>query len=237
MTSSTRLTDILQAFAKLADTLVADFEVVDLLQTLCDTCRDALDASEVGILLLDGGGGLEVIASTNESSRLVEAMELSAEAGPCIETFRTGRVVSVPDISSVPDEWAAFRGAALELGFHSTHAVPMRLRDTTIGTLNLLRNAPGSLNDDDAVAAQALADVATIGILQERAAREERVVREQLQTALNSRVVIEQAKGVVAHTNGVDVDAAFQLIRQHARSHQVSIMTVASAVVNRSLTL
>ena len=237
MTTGTRLAEILQAFAKLADTLVADYDVVDLLQTLCDTCRDMLDATESGILLVDDDGALDVVTTTSESSRLVEMMQLSAEAGPCIESFTTGRVVSVPDIADSPPEWAAFRDAAEALGFHSVHAVPMRLRSTRIGALNLLRAETGPLNEDDAVAAQALADVATIGILQERAVSEERNVRGQLQTALNSRVVIEQAKGVVAHTRSVGIDEAFQVLRQYARAHQRPLAEVAAAVVDRSLTL
>lgn len=228
---------LMETMARLADTLVADFDVVDLMQTLVDTCRDQLDTAAAGILLADSEGELEVIASTSEASRLVEMMQLSAEAGPCIECFTTGQVVSVPDISEAPSTWDRFRQSAVEQGFASVHAIPMRLRDTTIGTLNLLREHTGELDPRDAVAAQAFADVATIGILHERSIREKTVLAEQLQTALNRRIVIEQAKGVVAHTNQVPVDEAFGLIRGYARSHQLPISQVAARLVDLTLSL
>ncbi|MGC5172261.1 ANTAR domain-containing protein [Micromonospora sp. DT81.3] len=231
----TRERQLLQTFAKLADTLVDDYDVVELLQLLVDTCRDVLEMTAAAILLADGRGELEVIASTSESSRLVEMMQLSAEAGPCIESFRTGRAVSLSEIEDAPDAWAAFRRSALEQGYHSVEALPLRLRDATIGTLNLLRSEPGRPPDDDLSAAQAFADVATIGILHERSIRESAVLTEQLQTALNSRIVIEQAKGVVSHTRGVPIDEAFTLIREYARSHRLGLSQVAARLVDRSL--
>jgi GAF domain-containing protein len=237
MSEGTREEKLLATFAKLADTLVADYDVVDLLQTLVDTCRDVLDTSAAGILLAAADGELEVIASTSEASRLVETMQLGAEAGPCIESFHTGRVVSLPDISEAPEDWWRFRDSAIEQGFFSVHAIPLRLRETTIGTLNLLRDTVGELDSSDAVAAQAFADVATIGILHERSLRESSLLAEQLQTALNRRTVIEQAKGVIAYTHKVPMDEAFGLIRRYARSHQLPISQVAAQLVDMSLTL
>jgi GAF domain-containing protein len=228
---------LLQTFVALADTLVDDYDVVDLLQLLVDTCHDVLDMSAAGILLADPIGELEVVASTSESSRLVEMMQLSAEAGPCIESFRTGRPVSVPDIRGVDEGWRAFRTSALEQGFLAMDALPLRLRSSTIGTLNLLRETPGPAPEDAILAAQAFADVATIGILHERTLRESEVLSEQLQAALNSRIVIEQAKGVVSHTRGVSIDEAFVLIREHARTHRMGLSVVAAQLVNRSLRL
>jgi transcriptional regulator with GAF, ATPase, and Fis domain len=228
---------LLTTFAKLADTLVDSYDVVDLLQLLVDSCRDLLDVTEAGILLQDGPGELEVVASTSESSRLVEAMQLSAQNGPCIESYLTGRVVNVPDIAMSPERWERFRASALEQGFHSAYAIPMRLRETTIGTVNLLRNEPGELGASDIVAAQAFADVATIGILHQRSNRENEVVAQQLRSALNSRIIIEQAKGVVAHTHGVLIDEAFDLIRGYARSNRLGLSEVAARLVDRSLTL
>ncbi len=163
-------------------------------------------------------------------------MQLGAEAGPNAECYRTGTVVSVPDIAAGPADWTEFKRSALDQGFVSAHAIPMRLRDTTIGTLSLLREALGELDEHDLVAARAFADVATIGILHERTLRESEVLTEQLQTALRSRIVIEQAKGVVAHTHGVPIDEAFRLIRAYARSHQLGISVVAAGVVNRTVT-
>jgi GAF domain-containing protein len=237
MRESLRGGKLLETFAKLADTLVADYDVVDLLQTLVDTCQGLLDTDAAGILLADADGELEVIVSTSESSRLVETMQLAAEAGPCIESYRTGQVVSVGDISQSPPDWAGFRDSALEQGFASVHAIPLRLRETTIGTLNLLRDVTGELESEDAIAAQALADVATIGILHERSLRESTLLAVQLQTALNTRVIIEQAKGVVAHTQGVPIDEAFTLIRNYARSNQLPVSEVSARLVDMSLSL
>ena len=228
---------LLQTFVRLADTLVDDYDVVELLQLLVDSCRDLLDTTAAGILLADSQGQLELVVSTSEASRLVEMMQLSAEAGPCIESFRSGKRVSVPDIEHTGGEWLKFRGAALAQGFRSMDALPLRLRDATIGTLNLLRAAPGAAPEDDVTAAQAFADVATIGILHERSIRESEVLSEQLQAALNSRIVIEQAKGVVSHTRGVPIDDAFTLMRDYARSHNLGLSVVAARLVDRSLTL
>jgi len=228
---------LLETFVKLADTLIDDYDVVDLLQVLVDTCRDVLDTTAAGILLADSRGELEVVASTSEASRLVEIMQLSAEQGPCIESYRSGRSVSVPDIEVSKDEWWQFRGSALAQGFRSMDALPLRLRDTTIGTLNLLRSESGAAPEDTIRAAQAFADVATIGILHERTLRESAILSEQLQAALNSRIVIEQAKGVISHTRGVSIDDAFALMRQYARSHSVGLSIVAARIVDRSLRL
>lgn len=237
MSEATRERRMLATFAKLADTLVDEYDVVDLMQLLVDSCRDLLDASAAGILLADPAGELELIASTSEASRIVEMMQLGAEAGPCIESFRTGRTVSVPDISQSPPEWSAFARSAREQGFASVHAIPLRRRDLTIGSLNLLREALGDLEEIDRDAARAFADVATIGILHERSLSESRVVQEQLQAALSSRVVIEQAKGVVAFTRKVSMDEAFDLIRGHARTTGQPLTGVAQQLVAMTLTL
>jgi GAF domain-containing protein len=237
MTDLTREARLLETFAKLADTLVADYDVVDMLQLLVDTCQEVFDTGAAGILLVSEVGDLELIASTSEAITLVETLQLAAEAGPCIESYRTGRSVAVPDIDAAPDEWAGFKEVALGQGFQSALAVPMRLRETTIGSLNLLRTTTGELEPSEVVAAQALADVATIGILHEQSIRETTILAEQLQLALNRRIIIEQAKGVVAHTHDVGMDAAFNLIRDYARSHQVSVSSVAARLVDMTLTL
>lgn len=237
MIDATREERVLQTFAKLADTLVAGYDVVDLLQMLVDVCRDLIDADAAGILLADGNGELEVIVSTSEASRLVEMMQVSAEAGPCVESFRTGKPVSLPDLAAAPNEWREFRESAEAQGFASTHAVPLRLRETTIGTLNLFRTRTGDLSPRDLVTAQAFADVATIGILHERALREHAIVTEQLQSALNSRILIEQAKGVVAQRLGVSIDDSFEIIRTYARSHRLGIGDVSARLVARTLIL
>jgi len=228
MTRTERLFD---AFATLADTLVAGYDVLDLLQSLVDYCHDLLDIDSAGILLANADGELEVVASTNEANTLVEIMQLDADAGPCLESFRTRAVVSVPDIDIRSDRWPDFTDVAAAQGIHSVYAIPLRLRQTTIGTLNLMREQRGELNRYDIRAAQALADVATIGILQERTIRDASTIRDQLQQALSSRIIIEQAKGVVAETGKLSMDVAFDRIRSHARAQQIPLSELARQLV------
>jgi GAF domain-containing protein len=231
----TRETQLLEAFATLADTLVADYHLLDLLQTLVETCQSALDVDAAGLLLVDETGALDFAAATSEASSVVETIQVGAEQGPCIESFRTAAVVSVPDIEVGPEEWSEFRNSARESGFRSACAIPLRLRDATIGTLNLFRVDAGELNENDIRAAQALADVATIGILQERAIRERDEIRSQLQLALNSRVVIEQAKGVLAQTHGESMGEAFARLRSYARRNSRPLALVAQQLVERTI--
>lgn len=236
MTDLTREARLLRIFATLADTLVDDYDVVELLQMLVDACQELLEATDAGILLADPAGELELIASTSEAADLVEVMQLGAESGPCIECFLTGSAVSVPDIAA-EERWPLFRQAALENGFAAVEAIPMKLRNTTIGTLNLLRSDPGSAASEDLSAARAFADVATIGILHERTLREKDTLSDQLQTALNSRVTIEQAKGVISYTADVPIAEAFTLMRTYARTHGLRLSDVAARVVRREIQL
>lgn len=237
MTDVTREARLVDVFTTLADTLVDDYDIVELLQTLVDSCVDLFDADAAGILLVDEAGILEVIASTSEASRIVELMQVNGEAGPCFESFMTGQVIAVPDVHDVKPEWQLFAADALAGGFTAVHAIPLRLRDVTIGALNLLRSEAGSLEADDVRAAQALADVATIGVLHERSLRESLVVREQLQRALQTRVVIEQAKGVLSQVHGISTDEAFARLRSYARSHGQLLSVLAEDVVRRRVTL
>lgn len=225
------------AFVMVADTLTADYDVVDLLHTLVRECTEILDAQAGGLMLADGSGQLHVVASTSERADLVEVMQLAAGAGPCVDCFTTGSAVSVPDIQASTEEWPDFRAAALEQGFLSVHATPMRLRGEIIGTMNLFGTSVGTLNRRDAAVAQALADVATIGILQERIAAQSQLVTEQLQRALDSRVLIEQAKGVLSHSGALSMEDAFVLLRAHARNNNLSLRVVAEGVANRTLDL
>jgi GAF domain-containing protein len=237
VTETTRDEKLFDAFATLADTLVAGYDVMDLLQSLVDYCHDLLDVDSAGILLANLRGELEVVASTSEANTVVEIMQLDADAGPCTQAFHERIVVSVPDTEVDTDRWPAFSKSARAQGIRSVYAIPLRLRETTIGTLNLMRDQPGELNPYDVRAAQALADVATIGILQERAVSDASAIRDQLQHALSSRVVIEQAKGVVAETAKLSMDAAFDRIRSHARSHQMPLSQVARQLVGGDLRL
>lgn len=237
MTETPREYELARAFVTLADTLVADYDVVELLQNLVDTSVSLLHSDAGGLLLADEFGVLTLVASTSEETSLVELLQLESGQGPCMEAFRSGEAVEVADIAAVGEAWPDFRDAALAQGFLSVLAVPMRLREDTIGTLNLFRASTGSMNEADVAIARGLADIATIGIMHERAVREGDLARQQLQSALNSRVVIEQAKGVIAQLHSVSMDDAFRTLREYSRNNNVALRDVADLVVRRSLTL
>jgi transcriptional regulator with GAF, ATPase, and Fis domain len=196
------------AFVELADTLVADFDVVDFLHGLADRCVRLLDVDAAGLMLADQRGSLRVIASSSEQARLVELFQLQHEEGPCLECFRTGLPVSEPDMATAGQRWPSFAPAAAGAGFAAVQALPMRLRDEVVGAMNLFMEVPGRLDETGLRVGQALADVATIGLLHERNFRHQEALAEQLQGALNSRVTIEQAKGVLAERRGLDMGQA-----------------------------
>jgi GAF domain-containing protein len=226
------------AFVELADTLVDDYDVLDFLHGLAGHCVALLDVDAAGLMLADPSGLLRVAASSNEEVRLLELFELQNEDGPCLECFLSGRSVEASDLlESERDRWPGFGRAATATGFRSVVALPLRLREETIGALNLFRVAPGALLSEDRSLAQAMADVATIGILQERGSQRREVLARQLQDALSSRIVIEQAKGVIAERQAVHVDAAFVLLRAWARSHGEPLSEVARRVVANELNL
>lgn len=235
MTQETREAKLSAAFVAIADTLVADFDLVDMLQNLIEICTDILDVEAAGLLLRAGAGDLQVVASTTEDARFIEFAQLGAAAGPCWECANTGVPVTIPDIAAGGDQWPAFRDAALERGFRSVHATPLRLRNDVIGTMNLFGAKAGALNTEDIAVAQALSDVAAISILSQRAAQERDTVTTQLQGALETRVVIEQAKGILAQSLGISVDAAFASLRAFARDHNLNLRSVAAALVDRRL--
>lgn len=221
-----------RTLVELADTLVDDFDVVDLLTLLADRCVEVLDVSAAGLMLVTPEGELRVVASSSEEMRLVELFELQAQEGPCPECYRTGEPVLARDLTEDEARWPQFGPVALKAGFRAVLAVPMRLRGVTIGALNLFRSEEGVLDDVDLFAARALADVATIAILQHRAALQAHLVIDQLNNALNTRIVIEQAKGVIAARSQLDMSEAFTWLRQHARSHNLLLVDVAKAVID-----
>ena len=220
---------------ELADTLVADFDVVELLTRLADRCVDVLDVDAAGLMLAGPDGDLRVMASSSEAMRLLELFELQSEEGPCLDCYRSGQPVVNQDLAAANGRWPRFAAEALAAGFRSVHALPMRLRGTVIGALNLFHVEAGEMQDADVEAAQALADVATIAILQHRATLEAQVVNQQLQNALNSRVVIEQAKGVVAEREHLNMEQAFSVLRNHARNRNLRLVDVAQAVISGSI--
>ncbi|WP_394619978.1 GAF domain-containing protein [Lentzea sp. JNUCC 0626] len=226
---------LLRAFVELADTLVDDYDVVDLLHRLVDHCVQLLDATAAGLMLSDQHGGLRVVAYSSAQTRMLELFQLQASEGPCLDCVSTGEPVLVGDLSAQTRRWPRFAPLAVKEGFASVHAVPMRLRRETIGTLNLFRRETGLLSDEDLLVVRALADTATIGILQERAIRRGEVVTEQLQTALNSRVVIEQAKGVLAFAGNLEMEQAFHALRSYARKRGRRLAEVARELVDGEL--
>jgi len=237
MSEASREQRLFSAFVKLADTLVDDFDTVDLLQDLVEECTDLLDTDAGGVMLTDGGERLHVVASTSEEAGFVEIMQLNAGAGPCIECFTSGTSIGVADIEEETERWPGFSRAALSRGFRSVYATPLILRGRRIGAMNLFSTRVGELNARDIAAARALADVATIGVLQARLIREGDVLTEQLQNALDSRVLIEQAKGVLSETHKIGLDEAFAMLRGYARGHGEPMRSVALSVVDRSIDL
>ena len=224
-----------QVFVELADTLVDEFDVVDLLQMLTERCVELLPVDAAGLMLADERGSLHPMASTTERMRSVELFELQVAEGPCRDCYLTGAAVTNVNLSTARERWPMFTAAAEAAGFGGTHALPMRLRGRVIGALNLFTDGEVGLSEDDIAVGQAMADVATIGLLHERNLREQTVVSEQLQTALHSRVLIEQAKGVLAARAEVSVSEAFTRLRDHARHSGLTLTSVATAVVNGSL--
>jgi GAF domain-containing protein len=220
-----------RTFVELADTLVDDFDVVELLTLLADRCVEVLDVDTAGLMLAGPDGQLRVMASSSEAMRVLELFELQSEQGPCLDCYRSGRSVENPDLSAVEGRWPSFAVVALDAGFHSVYALPMRLRGSVIGALNLFRVEAGTMDDGDIQIGQAFADVATIAILQHRAAAEAQAINEQLNSALTSRVVIEQAKGVVGERLRIDMEAAFARLRGHARSHNLRLADLAEDVI------
>jgi transcriptional regulator with GAF, ATPase, and Fis domain len=214
-------------FVELADTMVADFDVIDFLHLLTDRSVVLLSASAAGVMLADPRGELRVAASSNEAAGLLELFQIQNDQGPCLDCFRTGRPVTAADLAGPGQRWPRFAAAATGSGFRAVEALPMRLRDQVIGALNLFRAAAGPFDPAELRIGQALADVATIGLLHERNVRRSETVAEQLQGALNSRVVIEQAKGKLAERRSINMDQAFVLLRDYARNSNQRLTDVA----------
>lgn len=221
-----------QAFVRLADTLVDDFDVLDVLHTLTTQCAELLDAAAVGLLLADSEGTLRVTVASTESARLLDLFQLQNDEGPCLECYHGGEPVGTARLDAAESRWPRFAAAAVAEGYTTVLALPLRLRGEVIGALNVFGDARDvPLSADEIPVAQALADVATIAILTDRLARDRNLLNEQLQVALNSRVAIEQAKGALANQLGIGTDQAFVLVRDRARSTRRRLVEVAEEVV------
>jgi GAF domain-containing protein len=237
MSTTLRETHLAAIFVALASAQDSDAGVVDILHELVVAAGTIPAVSDTGILLTDASGDLHVVASTSERADHIDMLQLGAGHGPCIECFATGLPVNVDDIATSSTRWPAYHRAAVQLDVRAVHALPLRLRQSTIGVLSLFSEQPGALTDHDVALAQALADVATIAILQTRTLDKEREVQEQLKRALESRVLIEQAKGMIAGARKIPVNDAFELLRSHARGRGAKLHDIAQLVVDQSLTI
>jgi len=222
-----------QTFVQLADSLTADFDVVDLLTLLVDRANELLGARSGGIVLGEGAERLTVVAASTEEARLLEVFQIQGE-GPCVDCVRSGQAVDSADLGT-DERWPNFTRLAEGVGYRAVASFPLRLRSIVLGALNVFFTEPGAIGEIDAVIAQAMADVATIAVLQHRAKREAAEVVTQLQSALNSRIVIEQAKGVLAERAGITTNEAFSRLREYARSHNLRLTDLAADIVNRTL--
>ena len=224
-----------RVFVELADTLVTDFDVVEFMTVLAHRCVELLGAREAGVALADERGLLRSVASSHESAHLLELFELQSQEGPCLDCYRTGQPILNQSLAPPDNQWPKFAEEARRLGFTMVHALPMRLRGQVIGAVNVFASNATALTPSQIEIGQALADVATVGLLQERSLREARLVNEQLQGALNSRIVIEQAKGMLAERRGIEMDAAFDLLRAYARNTNQKLSAVAQSLLAGTL--
>ena len=226
---------VVRALVEMADTLVGDFDVVELLTGLASRCVELLGISAAGVMVATVQGDVRLVASSSEAMRVLELFELQAEEGPCLYAYRSGEPVDHLVLAAGSDPWPRFSVAAVEAGFESVFALPLRLRDTTIGALNLFSVGVVPMSEPNTVVARAFADLAAISILQHRSADEHQRTNEQLSYALNSRIVIEQAKGIIAERSGVDLSVAFDRLRGYARDHNLRLTEVAHAAVDGTL--
>ncbi len=224
--SAERLAEVL---VEVADTLVDEFDLLEFLHMVTTHTSEVAGVEAAGILLADHHGRLQLMASTDERTKMLELFQIQSEEGPCQDSFRLGTVVTAADLAEL-DRWPRFASRAAEAGFQSVHAFPLRLRKQVIGALNLFSGTTARMDEPDLRIVQAMADIATIGLLQERAIRRGELVTEQLQGALNSRVSVEQAKGALAQIHGISPDEAFELLRSYSRSHRQHLSEVAVLV-------
>jgi GAF domain-containing protein len=228
--------DAAAAFVEIIDALVGDFDVIDMLTALTTRSVELLGAAAAGILLADADETLRVIGSSNEQAHLLELLQVQNAEGPCLDSYRTGMVVRHRDLTSV-SPWPRFAAASVAAGYPSVCAVPLRLKESRIGCLNLFMTEAVELPDSDVALAQALADVASITIVQDQSTRDLDAQKTHLQHALDSRIVIEQAKGMIAARLGVGMDEAFTRLRSHARSNNQGLTDLATRLIDGSVSL
>jgi GAF domain-containing protein len=228
---------LIRTLAQLADSLVDDFDVVEVLTTLSDRCVEVLDVDAAGVLVATRIDELRLVASSSHATRVLELLELQAREGPGLDCYRSGEpIVNRTLVASDPD-WPTFAPQALDAAYRTVSAIPLRLRGHTVGVLNLLRTDAGLLVEADVIAARALADVATIAIVQHQVTLDAEVLMAQLTEAFASRVIIEEAKGMLAEAAGVDIDQAFRQLRRHARNHSVRLADLSRDIAEGTVDL
>ncbi len=231
MTRQERVTRVL---VELADTLVVGFDVIDFLHTLVERSVELLAADAAGLMLANQRGHLEVVAATSEDAWFLELFELQASQGPCMDCFTSGEALVNVDVAQMRARWPRFAEGAAVAGYRSAHALPLRLRGSVLGAMNLFTTTEIPLSVDDVSLGQGMADVATIGLLQQRRAVEQEVLTEQLQTALNTRIMLEQAKGMLAERANVTLGQAFVMMRDLAHRSGRSLTEVAESLLGET---
>lgn len=231
----TRESQLIATLVELADNLVDEFDVIEVLTMLCNRCVETIDVDASGVMLVSPAGDLQYVASSSESMRVLELYQIQVNEGPCLDCFRSGEAIIDRVLVDATDEWPQFSPIAIEQGFHSVYCLPMRLRGRVIGALNFFRNESAPLDANDVVVAQGLADVATIAILQHQSFVDARVLNSQLSNALNSRIAIEQAKGMISQATNCDMVESFDRLRAYSRNHNLRLTAVANSVVDGSL--
>jgi GAF domain-containing protein len=231
----TRESLLVATLVELADSLVDNFDVIDVLTLLSDRSVEAVDVDAAGVMLQSPGGELQYVASSSDTMRVLELFQIQTDEGPCVDCLRDGMAIVNRELVEPDERWPRFTPRALELGFQSVHCLPMRLRGQTIGALNLFRTELGYLDGDDVIVAQALADVATIAILQHQSSIAALTLNEQLNRALTSRIIIEQAKGMISESRRCNMDDAFAMLRAYSRNHNLGLTSVANSVVSGAL--
>lgn len=229
LSSEQRLTE---AYVELADCGPGQFDIADFLRRLAHRSVELLDAAGASVMLADNHGQLKLVASSSPGIRVAEAPDPRVGSGPGPEAYLSGRPVTCTDLDDVPERWEGFAALARAAGYRSAHAWPLRHQDQVLGAIELYGANTGEYDENAAHVAAGLARIATITLLRERRQQRADTLAQQLQQALDSRLVIEQAKGMLAERRSLGVDQAFVLLRGHARRHQMRLATLASQVLD-----